>query len=188
MVVEKKSKNMDILKDKIKKAVPVLEKELDEKNPMALPRLAKVVINTGTGRLRDKKRDELIADRLAKITGQKCAPRGAKKSIASFKVRQGEIVGHTVTLRGQKMFDFLNMLINVAMPRIRDFKGYDEKSIDNMGNMTIGVREHIIFPQTADEEARDIFGFSVTIQTTAKNKKEALAFFKAVGFPFKKIV
>lgn len=177
---------MNTFKDKIKKAILELKKELKEENPMALPRLVKVVVNTGTGRMRDKKRDELIMNRLSKITGQKVAPRGAKKSIASFKVRQGEIVGYTVTLRGQKMLNFLSMLLDVAMPRIRDFKGYDEKSIDEMGNLTIGVKEHIIFPQTADEEARDIFGFSVTIQTTAKNKKEAQAFFKAIGFPFKK--
>lgn len=177
---------MQTLKEKIEKSLPELKKELKQDNAMAIPRLVKVVINTGTGRARDKKRDEMIVDRLAKITGQKAVARGAKKSIASFKVRQGEIVGHSVTLRGQKMYDFLNMLLNVAMPRIRDFKGYGEKSLDDMGNLTIGVKEHIIFPQTADEEARDIFGFSVTIQTTAKNKKEALAFFKTIGFPFKK--
>lgn len=177
---------MQTLKGKIEKVLPELKKELKQNNTMAVPRLVKVVVNVGTGRARDKKRDEMIVDRLAKITGQKASARGVKKSIASFKVRQGEIVGYSVTLRGQKMYDFLGMLLNVAMPRIRDFKGYNEKSIDEMGNLTIGIREHIIFPQTADEEARDIFGFSVTIQTTAKNKKEALAFFKSIGFPFKK--
>ena len=177
---------MQTLKGKIEKSLPELKKSLKQDNDLAVPRLVKVVINTGTGRARDKKRDELIVDRLAKITGQKSSARGAKKSIASFKVRQGEVVGHSVTLRGQKMYDFLNMLLNIAMPRIRDFKGYSEKSLDNMGNLTIGIREHVIFPQTADEEARDIFGFSVTIQTTAKNKAEALAFFRAIGFPFKK--
>ena len=177
---------MQTLKEKIEKSLPALKAELKKDNPMAVPRLVKVVINTGTGRARDKKRDEMIVDRLARITGQRSTARGAKKSIASFKVRQGEIIGHSVTLRGQKMYDFLTMLLNVAMPRIRDFKGYAEKSLDEMGNMTIGIKEHVIFPQTADEEARDIFGFSVTIQTTAKNKKEALAFFKAIGFPFKK--
>ncbi|MFA5737051.1 MAG: 50S ribosomal protein L5 [Candidatus Paceibacterota bacterium] len=177
---------MQTLKKKIEKTLPELKKELKQKNKMAIPRLIKVVVNVGTGRARDKKRDELVVDRLAKITGQKAVARGAKKSIASFKVRQGEIVGYSVTLRGQKMYDFLDMLLNVAMPRIRDFKGYSEKSLDEMGNLTIGIKEHIIFPQTADEEVRDIFGFSVTIQTTAKNKKEASIFFKALGFPFKK--
>ncbi|HNZ55291.1 MAG TPA: 50S ribosomal protein L5, partial [Candidatus Paceibacterota bacterium] len=124
---------MQTLKGKIEKSLPELKKSLKQDNDLAVPRLVKVVINTGTGRARDKKRDELIVDRLAKITGQKASARGAKKSIASFKVRQGEVVGHSVTLRGQKMYDFLNMLLNIAMPRIRDFKGYSEKSLDNMG-------------------------------------------------------
>lgn len=177
---------MQTLKEKIEKAIPTLKTELGVKNVMAIPRIQKVVVNSGTGRAKDKKRNELVADRLAKITGQKPAPRGAKQSIASFKLRQGDIIGFSVSLRGQKMYDFLDMLLNVSIPRIRDFKGYDTKSVDDMGNLTIGIKEHVIFPQTADEEIRDVFGFSITIQTTAKNKKEAVAFFKAIGFPFKK--
>lgn len=177
---------MNKLKDKIEKFAPALKKELGVKNSMAIPKLVKVVINSGTGRAKDKKRDEIVANRLAKITGQKSSPRGAKQSIASFKLRQGDIVGHTVTLRGQRMYDFLDMLLNVAIPRIRDFKGYTNTSIDDIGNLTIGIKEHVVFPQTADEELRDIFGFSVTIVTTAKSKDQALAFFKQLGFPFKK--
>jgi len=177
---------MTILKQKIEKALPVLGADLGEKNTMAIPRLLKVVINSGIGKAKDKKRNEIVADRLSKITGQKTAPRGAKKSIASFKVREGDIIGYAVTLRGQKMFDFLDMLLGVAIPRIRDFKGYDEKSVDEMGNLTIAIKEHIVFPQTADEEIRDVFGFSVTLVTTAKNREDAVKFFKAIGFPFKK--
>jgi large subunit ribosomal protein L5 len=172
--------------EKIKDSHKVLKEELGVKNAMALPRITKVVINSGTGKAKDKKRNELIADRLAKITGQKPSPRGAKQSIATFKLRQGEVIGLTVTLRGPRMYGFLDKLINVAFPRTRDFKGFDDKGVDEMGNLTIGLREHTIFPETADEEIKDVFGLAITIVTTAKNRKTALAFFKAIGFPFKK--
>jgi len=179
---------MDTLKKKIEKVIPGLKKELGVKNIMAVPHIVKVMVNSGTGKAKDKKRNELVADRLAKITGQKASPRGSKQSIASFKVRQGEIIGYCVTLRGQRMYDFLDMLLSISIPRIRDFKGYDSKCIDEVGNMTIGIKENVVFPQSADEELKDIFGFSVTIVTSAKDKKQALAFFKAIGFPFKKEV
>lgn len=177
---------MKKLKEKIEKALPELKKELGVKNNLAVPRLTKVVINSGTGKAKDKKRNELVENRLAKITGQKPSARGAKKSIASFKVRQGDVVGYAVTLRGQRMYDFLDLLFNVAMPRIRDFKGYNEKIVDEIGNLTLGIKEHTVFPQTADEELKDVFGLAITITTTAKNRDEALIFFKAIGFPFKK--
>ncbi|MEK7136645.1 MAG: 50S ribosomal protein L5 [Patescibacteria group bacterium] len=174
------------LKEKIEKLKPVLRKALDIKNNYALPKLVKVVISSGTGKAKDKKRNELVADRLSKITGQKAALRGAKQSIATFKLRQGDIIGVAVTLRGPRMYKFLDKLFNIAMPRMRDFKGYTETSVDGMGNLTIGIREHIVFPETTDEEIKDVFGMSVTIVTTAKDKKEALEFFKQIGFPFKK--
>jgi large subunit ribosomal protein L5 len=174
------------IKKRIVEARPELKTKLGAKNALALPNLVKVVINSGTGRARDKKRNELVADRLAKITGQKASARGAKKSIASFKLREGEVIGFATTLRGRRMYGFLDRLLNVVIPRIRDFKGYDRKSIDELGNLTIGLKEHNVFPETADEEIKDVFGLSVTIVTTAKNKKEAEAFFEAVGFPFKK--
>lgn len=176
---------MQKLKQKIEKATPELKKELGVKNAMALPKLVKVVISSGTGKAKDKKRNEVVESRLAKITGQKPAPRGAKKSIASFKVRQGDVVGYAVTLRGPRMYDFLDLLLNIAVPRIRDFKGYDPKIVDEVGNLTLPIKEHTVFPQTADEELKDIFGLAVTIVTTAKDKKSALAFFKAIGFPFR---
>ena len=141
------------------------------------------MVSSGVGKKREKKQLELISDRLAKITGQKTAPRGAKISIASFKVRQGDTVGLQVTLRGTRMFDFLDKLIHIALPRTRDFRGLSPRAIDDMGNLTIGVREHTIFPETSDEDLKDVFGFAITIVTTAKSKKESEAFFRHLGMP-----
>lgn len=174
------------IETKIKDIAPIMKEKLGVKNAMALPKIVKVVISSGTGKAKDKKRNELVADRLARITGQKASPRSAKQSIASFKSRQGDIIGYAVTLRGKMMYGFLDKLINVTMPRMRDFKGYDEKSIDEIGNMTIGIKEHSVFPETADEDIKDIFGLAVTIVTTAKDRAAALEFFKALDFPFKK--
>lgn len=178
---------MITLQGQYEKVLPLLAATLGVKNRYALPRLSKVVINAGIGKLREKKQEALIVDRLSKITGQKPSPRGAKKSIASFKVREGETIGQMVTLRGKRMYGFLDKLINVAVPRMRDFRGFDEKSIDATGNLTIAIREHTIFPETADEELKDVFGFAITIVTTARNRNEAIAFFRALRFPFKKI-
>jgi large subunit ribosomal protein L5 len=156
------------------------------KNKMQTPRIQKIVLSTGTGKIADAKKVELIQDRLAKITGQKSAPRGAKKSIASFKVREGDIVGYQVTLRGERMKDFFEKLVHIALPRMRDFRGIPVKAIDELGNITIGVKEHTIFPETSDEEQRDVFGLAITIVTTAKNKKEADAYFRFMGVPLQK--
>jgi large subunit ribosomal protein L5 len=125
-------------------------------------------------------------DRLAKITGQKPATRGAKKSIASFKIRIGDPIGVMVTLRGARMYGFLDKLINVAIPRTKDFRGIERKVVDNIGNMTMSVKEHTIFPETGDEDIKDIFGLGITIVSTAKNKAEATDFFELIGIPFKK--
>lgn len=158
------------------------------KNAMAAPKLKKVVINVGTGTAmkKDKNKNDAIADRIAKISGQKAALRGAKQSISSFKIRQGDPVGVVVTLRGKRMFAFLEKLINVALPRTKDFRGISRKAVDDIGNLTIGVKEHTIFPETADEDIRDVFGLSITLVSTAKNKKEGTAFFEILGVPFKK--
>ena len=173
-------------KDKLTKIRPELEKELGIKNPMALPSIVKVVVSSGTGKAKDKKVNELIVDRLAKITGQKPSLREAKKSIATFKLREGHVIGAAVTLRGARMFGFLDKLINVAVPRMRDFRGFSITSIDEMGNLTLGLKEQTIFPETTDEELRDVFGLAITIVTTARNKKEAEVLFKLLGIPFKK--
>jgi large subunit ribosomal protein L5 len=178
---------MPTVKEKISKGEKELKAKLNTDNVMALPRLTKVVVAIGVGKQnKDKKRMELIADRLTKITGQKPAPRGAKKSIASFKVRQGDIVGMMVTLRGKRMHGFLEKLLNAAIPRIRDFRGFNETSVDEMGNLTFALKEHTIFPETADEDLKDVFGLAITFVTTAKNREQALALLNQIGFPFKK--
>ena len=112
--------------------------------------------------------------------------RGAKKSIASFKIRLGDPIGIVATLRGKRMYAFLEKLINVALPRTKDFRGISRKAVDNVGNLTIGIKEHTIFPETADEDIKDVFGLSITLVSTAKNKEEGLAFYELIGIPFKK--
>lgn len=166
-------------------------KELKEtfgwKNVMQVPRLQKAVVSVGVGKMRaDKAKIALVANRLEKITGQKASVRGAKKSIATYKTRTGDTVGYQVTLRGKRMEDFLNRLVHIALPRTKDFKGLTTSSIDEMGNYTLGIREHSVFPEVADEELKDVFGLAVTVVTTAKNKKEARAYLAHLGFPFKK--
>lgn len=150
------------------------------------PSIEKVVVSVGTGRVDDKAKIKLIEDRLATITGQKASPRAAKKSIASFKLREGDIIGYQVTLRGARMIHFLDKLIHVAIPQTRDFRGLKISSIDEMGNYTIGIKEHTIFPETADEEIRNVFGMSVTIVTTANTRDEAEAILRQIGLPLKK--
>ena len=156
------------------------------KNLMQSPRLVKVVVSSGVGSFKDKNKFKVVEDRLAKITGQKASVRGAKASIANFKSREGDTVGYQVTLRGQRMHDFLEKLIHIALPRTKDFRGISPKAADDMGNYTLGIKEHSIFPETADEELKDVFGFAITIVTTAKDKKEVIDFMTHLGFPFKK--
>lgn len=172
--------------EKFASAFDSLKGNFGYSNVYQTPRVEKIVVSTGTGKIDDKNKITLIQERLAKITGQKAAPRGAKKSIASFKLRQGDIIGYQVTLRGARMQDFLDRLIHIALPRTRDFRGIPVSAIDEMGNITIGVREHTIFPETSDEELKDIFGLSVTIVTTAKNKAEAEGYLRHLGLPLQK--
>jgi large subunit ribosomal protein L5 len=177
---------MKTVKEKNNKAFEALKTEFHLKNKMQAPKLVKVVVSTGVGSQKDKKKLELIADRVAKITGQKAATRGAKQSISNFKTRQGDVVGYQVTLRGQRMYDFLDRLLNIALPRTRDFRGISIKSIDEMGNYNLGIREHTIFPETADEDIKDVFGLAVTVVTTSSDKARTKAFLDHLGFPFKK--
>jgi large subunit ribosomal protein L5 len=179
---------METVKQKEKKAYSSLKAKYGYKNVMAAPRLQKVIVSVGTGSglKRDKDRNKFVMDRLAKITGQKPATRSAKKSIASFKIRLGDPVGVMVTLRGARMYGFLDKLINVAIPRTKDFRGIERKIVDNIGNLTMSIKEHTIFPETGDEELKDVFGMGITIVTTAKNKAEATEFFELIGVPFKK--
>jgi large subunit ribosomal protein L5 len=174
------------VKEKQNKAFEALKGPFGYKNKQQSPKLVKVAVNVGVGSVKDKAKVELIQDRLAKITGQKAAPRSAKKSIATFKVRQGDIVGYQITLRGPKMHAFLDRLLNASIPRTKDFRGLSRFSVDEMGNYTLAVKEHTIFPETSGEDIKDIFGFSVTVVTTAKTPKESIAFLEELGFPFKK--
>lgn len=177
---------MTTVKEKITGSFEALKSAFDYSNPMQAPRLEKIVVSVGIGKVEDKAKRELIFDRLARITGQKPSPRPAKQSIASFKLREGDIVGYQVTLRGSRMRDFLEKLIHVALPQARDFRGLKPTAIDEMGNITLGIKEHSIFPETSDEELRDIFSFAITIVTTSKNKEEAEAFLRHIGLPLKK--
>lgn len=177
---------MKTIKEKQTGAFSSLKEKFGYKNALQAPRLVKVVISCGIGSVKDKKKVELIADRLTKITGQKVATKGSKKSIAAFKVREGDPVGYQVTLRGHRMHSFLDKLINVALPRTRDFRGISRKSIDEMGNYTLGIKENTIFPETTDEELKDVFGIGVTVVTTSNDKKQTEAFLEILGFPFKK--
>lgn len=174
-----------LTKQKIQSAFEALKEARGYKNTWQAPRVVKIVVSSGTGKAKDKNRDALVADRLARITGQKPSARPAKVSIAQFKMREGDIVGYQVTLRGARMLNFLDKLIHIALPRTRDFRGIAQTAVDDMGNITIGIKEHTIFPETSDEDLKDVFGIAVTIVTTAKNKEEALAFFKHLGIPFK---
>jgi len=146
----------------------------------------KVIINIGLGRtLKDEKFLDIALHDLALITGQKPKTTLAKKSIANFKTRKGMVVGAMVTLRGARMRDFISRLINIALPRSRDFRGIDPKSIDKNGNLTMGIKEHIVFPEIKGEEVRNIFGFEITIVTKARDRDEAIALYKEMGFPLK---
>lgn len=181
---------MKSLKEKQSKVFEALKDELSLENVMDTPKITKIVVNVGSGSRQKKDRfaNDYIAGQLAKITGQMPAPRMAKASIAGFKIRQGDKVGQSVTMRGEQMHSFFNKLVDIALPRTKDFRGLDTKSIDEMGNLTIGIKEHTIFPETGDEELHNIFGLSVTVVTTAKDKKSAEAYLRFLGVPFKKVV
>ncbi|OGG70444.1 50S ribosomal protein L5 [Candidatus Kaiserbacteria bacterium RIFCSPLOWO2_02_FULL_45_11b] len=163
-----------------------LKSEFGYKNVMQAPKLEKVVVSVGTGRVQDKAKIALIQDRLARITGQKSSPRPAKQSIASFKLREGDIIGYQVTLRGKRMIHFVDKLIHLALPQTRDFRGLKVTAIDEMGNYTLGIKEHSIFPECGDEDSKDVFSFAVTLVTTAKTKKESEAFLRHIGLPLVK--
>lgn len=169
-----------------KEVIPSMKERFGYKNNLAVPKIEKAVVNVGTGSsFRDEQGQELVAKDLALITGQKPVPTLAKKAVSAFKVRKGMVVGLKVTLRGKRMYDFVSRLINIVLPRTRDFRGLSSKSIDNLGHLTIGVKEHIVFPELGSEDIKRIFGLEVTIVTNAKTRKEAIELFKLLGFPIK---
>ncbi|MEK9175261.1 MAG: 50S ribosomal protein L5 [Patescibacteria group bacterium] len=179
---------MMTLQEKYKKiVVSKMQKEFGYKSVMAVPCIEKVAINVGVGKLRDKKDViETVEKHMALITGQKLSPRPVKKAIASFKTRIGMIVGYKATLRGQRKFDFLDRMINFAIPRMRDFRGIPLSSVDNSGNLTFGFKEHIVFPEIIGEDVKNIFSFEVTVVTNAKNRGEAITLLRLLGFPLQK--
>lgn len=172
-------------KEKLDNAYTALKDAQGYTNKMQAPRLLKVTISSGVGKINDKAKIATIVDRLTRITGQKPAPTQAKQAIASFKSRKGQVIGYKVTLRGDRMKEFVDKVIHIALPRTRDFRGLPKTAIDDMGNYTIGIKEHTVFPETADEDLRDVFGLAITLTTTAKTKKEAEAFLRYLGLPLK---
>ena len=167
------------------KTVPALKQAFSLTNLMAVPKVNKVVVNVGVGKtLKDAKMLEAIIDDVKNITGQAPVKTLAKKSISGFKIRENQVVGLMVTLRGSRMYDFLEKLIRVALPRVRDFRGLDPKKFDGHGNYNIGIREQIVFPETTREHLEYTFGLEVNIQTTSKDDKQALELLKSLGFPF----
>lgn len=176
---------MNRLKDKYQKEViPQMEEKFDYKNVMAVPRIEKVVVNTGFGS-KLPQMQEGIVEALTLICGQRAVLTRAKKAISGFKIRRDMPIGARVTLRGRKMYDFLERVIYLVLPRSRDFWGIDPKSIDKHGNLTIAIKEHIAFPEISTERAKDIFGLEITVVTTAKTREEGLELLKLLGFPIK---
>jgi len=172
--------------------IPGMMKKFGYRNKMAVPKIEKVLVNTGFGRLiggktsdEQKKIYEAILNDLALITGQRPVLTRAKKSISGFKIRQGLPIGAKVTLRGKRMTDFLERLIHIGLPRSRDFRGIEEKSFDKAGNLTVAIKEHISFPEILPEKVKTIFGFEITVVTTAKKREEGLELLKLLGFPIK---
>jgi large subunit ribosomal protein L5 len=156
------------------------------RNPMQVPRLDKIVLNMGIGEgVADRKKVEQAAADLAQIVGQKAVITKARKSIATYKLRAGQAIGCKVTLRKSRMYEFLDRLVNIALPRVRDFRGLSAKSFDGRGNYTLGIKEHIIFPEIDYDKAADVWGIDITVCTTARNDEEARALLTAFNFPFR---
>jgi len=178
---------MSRLKDKYQKEVaPALKKEFGYANTMAIPKLRKVVVNMGLGEATSNaKIVDTAADELSKITGQKATVRRAKKSIAAFKVREGMPIGAMVTLRGERMYEFLDRLMSIALPRVRDFKGISPKGFDGRGNYTLGLRDQIIFPEIDYMKVDKARGMNVSVVTSAKTDEEARKLLQLIGLPFR---
>jgi large subunit ribosomal protein L5 len=167
--------------------IPKLKEDLGITNIMAVPKLEKVVLNVGiNSRNTDSGLLENVESTLQRITGQKPIRTKSKKAISAFKVKENMVVGVVVTLRGQRMYDFLDKLVNISLPRIRDFRGISDKCVDKQGNLTIGLKEHIVFPEIKPDEIDRIHGLQVTVTTNAGTKDRGLTMFRLLGFPFQK--
>lgn len=177
-----------MLKDRFESIRKTLKQELKLKSVAAVPRLEKVVVNAGVGRsLQDPKLLELVVEEIKRITGQTPVITRARKSIAGFKLREGNKIGVKVTLRGKRMYDFLDRLMQVALPRVRDFRGISDKGFDGHGNYTLGVREHLVFPEIVFENIDKVFSLEITVVTTAKTDEASRVLLTLLGFPFVKI-
>jgi len=176
------------LKEKYQKeVVKEMKSKFGYTNALAVPKIVKVTLNVGIGKGKDDpKVAETAENTLKRISGQSPVYTVSKKSISAFKVREGMKVGLKVTLRGKKMWDFLEKLIGVALPRVRDFRGLNPQIIDRTGNLNIGFKEHIVFPEREEGELKDVFGFEVTVATSARNKEEGVELLRLMGFPIKK--
>ena len=171
-----------------KEVIPALMKKFSYKSVMQAPRLEKICINRGVnGAVTDKKLVDVAVDELNMITGQKAVPTVSKKDISNFKLRRGMPIGARVTLRGEKMYEFLDRLVSVALPRVRDFKGISDKAFDGRGNYTLGVTEQIIFPEIDIDKVNKITGLDITFVTTANTNEEAFELLKELGMPFKNV-
>ena len=176
-----------IKKTFLEEALPTLLKDLNLKSSMAVPRITKVSLNMGLGAdaINDRKVLEGVMEELKLISGQQPVKTTARKSVASFKLREGFAIGCKVTLRGERMYEFLDRLLSIAIPRERDFRGLDPRSFDGRGNYTIGIKEHIIFPEIDYDKVQKIRGLDISITTSASNDEEGLKLLTALKFPFK---
>lgn len=174
------------LKERFEKEIaPALMKKLGTENKMRIPRLSKVVVNMCVkDAIQDSKRLTAAAEDLSLITGQKACITKAKKSVATFKLREGMNIGAKVTLRKERMYEFLDRLVHMALPRVRDFRGLSNKSFDGQGNYSLGIREHIVFPEINYDKVEKILGMDITVCTTTDSDEEALELLKAINFPF----
>jgi len=170
----------------VKNVVPALKQKFGYTNMLAVPKMQKVVLNIGLGKsLKDPKFVEVAIDTLERITGQKPVTTLSKKSISNFKVREGQVIGAMVTLRGKRMYDFIDKLISIAIPRVRDFRGLDIKSVDKHGNLSLGFREHMAFPEIKADEIEKVHGLQITVVANATKKEEGQELYKLLGFPFR---
>ncbi len=177
---------MSSLKETYKTAVvPALKEQLERKHALQVPRIKKVTLNTGLSTKRDSKFMEVLLETLERVSGQKPVQTKARLSEAGFKIREGMPIGAMVTLRGNRMWDFVEKLVNVTFPRIRDFRGIPESAVDATGNFNYGFKEHTAFPEINANEVDQLHGLQVNITTSAETQEEGLALFKALGFPFK---
>jgi len=180
---------MSLFKEKyIKEIIPAMKEKFGYKNILAIPKVTKVTVNVGINRAKSEKDSKyigIVEDTITQITGQRPVKNLAKKSIAGFKIREGIVVGVSTVLHSHKMYDFLTKLINVSLPRIRDFRGISEKSVDQGGSLSIGIKEQIVFPEISPEKSERLHNLQVVITTNAPNHEQGLELFRLMGFPFK---